>query len=63
MKSAILIESKKPLVVEDIDLPSKLDKYEVFFVLLISIIICLIATTLPAIRSTKIDPINSLKND
>ena len=31
--------------------------------LLISIIICLIATTFPAVRSIKIDPIKSLKND
>ncbi len=45
------------------NLPSKLIFYEVFIVLLISIIICLIATTFPAIRSIKIDPIKSLKND
>ena len=44
-------------------LPSKIDAKEVFFVLLISIIISLIATTFPAYRSIKIDPINSLKND
>jgi len=45
------------------NLPSKLNSSEVFFVLLISILICLIATTFPAYRSTKIDPIKSLKND
>jgi lipoprotein-releasing system permease protein len=45
------------------NLPSKLNISEVVFVLLISIIICLIATTFPAYRSTKIDPITSLKND
>ena len=45
------------------NLPSKLNATEIVFVLLISIIICLIATTFPAYRSTKIDPIKSLKND
>jgi len=45
------------------NLPSKLNSSEIIFVLLISIIICLIATTFPAYRSTKIDPIKSLKND
>ncbi len=45
------------------NLPSKLIFIEVFLVLLISIIICLIATSFPAIRSIKVDPINSLKND
>jgi len=45
------------------NLPSKLDSLEVTYVLLISIIICLIATTFPAFRSTKVDPIKSLKND
>ena len=45
------------------NLPSKLIFIEVFVILLISIIICLIATTFPAIRSIKIDPIKSLKND
>ena len=45
------------------NLPSKLIFIEVFIVLLISILICLIATTFPAIRSIKIDPIKSLKND
>jgi len=45
------------------NLPSQIDKTEVFFVLIISIIICLIATTFPAYRSSKIDPIKSLKND
>ncbi len=45
------------------NLPSKLIFIEVFVVLLISILICLIATTFPALRSIKIDPIKSLKND
>jgi len=45
------------------NLPSKLNSFEVLFVLLISIIICLIATTFPAYRSIKVDPIDSLKND
>ena len=45
------------------NLPSKLDFFEVTFVLLISIIISLAATTFPALRTIKIDPINSLKNE
>ncbi len=45
------------------NLPSRVDNLEVFYVLLISIIICLIATTIPAYRSMKVDPIKSLKND
>ena len=45
------------------NLPSKLNISEIIFVLLISIFICLIATSFPAYRSTKIDPIKSLKND
>ena len=45
------------------NLPSRVDNLEVFYVLIISIIICLIATTIPAYRSMKIDPIKSLKND
>ena len=45
------------------NLPSKLNYSEVIYVLIISIIICLIATAFPAIRSIKIDPIISLKND
>jgi len=45
------------------NLPSKINYIEVFYVLLISIIICLLSTTLPALRSIKIDPIQSLKND
>ena len=45
------------------NLPSRVDNLEVFYVLVISIIICLIATTIPAYRSMKIDPIKSLKND
>jgi len=45
------------------NLPSKLNSLEVFYVLIISIIISLVSTTIPAIRSIKIDPIKSLKND
>lgn len=45
------------------NLPSRVDNLEVFYVLIISIIICLIATTIPAYRSMKVDPIKSLKND
>jgi len=45
------------------NLPSKLDSLEIIFVFLISIIISLIATTFPAYRSIKVDPIQSLKND
>jgi lipoprotein-releasing system permease protein len=45
------------------NLPSKLDNLEVLYVLIISIIISLIATSFPAYRSTKIDPIESLKNE
>ena len=45
------------------NLPSKLNHYEVIYVLIISIFVCLVATTFPAYRSSKVDPINSLKND
>ena len=45
------------------NLPSKLNYSEIISVLIISIIISLIATTFPAYRSIKIDPIKSLKND
>ena len=45
------------------NLPAKIDGKEVAYVLLISIIICLVATTFPAYRSIKVDPIKSLKND
>ena len=45
------------------NLPSKLNNFEVGYVLLISIFICLIATLFPAYRSIKVDPIQSLKND
>ena len=45
------------------NLPSRVDNLEVLYVLIISIIICLIATTIPAYRSMKVDPIKSLKND
>ena len=44
-------------------LPARLDIAEVLFVILISLIICLIATVFPAYRSSNIDPIQSLKND
>ena len=44
-------------------LPAKLDPTEVMFVILISIIICLISAVFPAYRSSIIDPIKSLKND
>ncbi len=44
-------------------LPSKLNVNEVLYVIGISILISLIATTFPAFRSIKIDPIKSLKND
>ena len=44
-------------------LPSSINNIEVFYVLLISILISLLATIFPAYRSTKIDPIISLKND
>ena len=45
------------------NLPAKIDNLEVIYVLLISILICLIATSFPAYRSIKIDPIKSLKNE
>ena len=44
-------------------LPSRLDYIEVTFVVVVSLFICLIATILPAYRSSQIDPITSLKND
>ena len=44
-------------------LPSRLDQIEVLYVIIISLIICLIATVFPAYRSSIIDPIKSLKND
>ncbi len=44
-------------------LPSQLDKFEVFYVVIISLVISLIATLFPAYRSSLIDPIKSLKND
>jgi len=43
--------------------PSKINKFEVIYVILISIFISLISTTFPAFRSIKVDPITSLKND
>ena len=44
-------------------LPSKLDRVEVLYVVIISLFISLIATLFPAYRSSLIDPIKSLKND
>ena len=44
-------------------LPSQLDKIEVLYVILISLIVSLIATVFPAFRTSIIDPIKSLKND
>ena len=44
-------------------LPSKLDQAEVLYVIVISLIICLISTVFPAYRSSIIDPVKSLKND
>ena len=45
------------------NLPSKINNVEVFYVLIISILISLVATSFPAYRSIKIDPIKSLKNE
>ena len=45
------------------NLPSKVHTLEVFYVILITIIICLFATSFPAYRSIKIDPIKTLKNE
>jgi len=45
------------------NLPSKIDIQETIYVLLISVIICFFATTFPAYRSIRIDPIKSLKNE
>ncbi len=44
-------------------LPSKLQIHEVILVSSISMIICLIAAIFPAYRSSKIDPIKTIKND
>ncbi len=44
-------------------LPSKLDLFEVLLVVLISLIISLFSAVFPAYRSSKIDPINIIKND
>ena len=43
------------------NLPAKIDNFELISVIAISIFICLIATSFPAYRSIKIDPIKSLK--
>ena len=45
------------------NLPSKINTVEVLYVLTISILISLIATSFPAYRSIKVDPIKSLKNE
>ena len=45
------------------NLPSKISNLEVLYVLSISILISLIATSIPAYRSVKVDPIKSLKNE
>ena len=45
------------------NLPAKIDKSEVIYVIVISISISLFATTFPAYRSIKVDPIKSLKNE
>ena len=45
------------------NLPSKVDSIEVLYVLTISIVISLVATSFPAYRSIKVDPIKSLKNE
>ena len=45
------------------NLPSKIENLEVLFVLLISLIICLLATFFPALKSIKVDPVKSLKNE
>ena len=44
-------------------LPSKIDINEVILVLLTSIIISVISTIFPAIRSAKVDPIKSIRNE
>ena len=44
-------------------LPSKLQHFEVLYVVLISLFISVIATIFPAYRASIIDPIKSLKND
>ena len=44
-------------------LPSRLDFFEVLLVVIISLIISILSTVFPAYRSSKIDPINIIKND
>ena len=44
-------------------LPSRLNLFEVLLVVIISLIISLLATVFPAYRSSKIEPINIIKND
>ena len=44
-------------------LPSRLDFVEVLLVIVVSLIISLISTLLPAYRASKIDPIKTIKNE
>ena len=44
-------------------LPSRLDYVEVLLVIVVSLIISLISTLLPAYRASKIDPIKTIKNE
>ena len=44
-------------------LPARLDLTEVFYVVIIALMISLLATVFPAYRSAKIDPIKALKNE
>ena len=44
-------------------LPSKVELSEIIYVIIISLLICLIATIFPAYRSSIIDPVKTLKND
>ena len=45
------------------EIVSKIDYNEVLIVFFVSLIICLIATLFPAYRSSKINPIQIMKND
>ena len=44
-------------------LPSRLNYYEVFLVIIVSLIISFISTLLPAYRASKIDPIKSIQHE
>ena len=44
-------------------LPSEINTNEVILVLLTSIIISIISTIFPALRSAKIDPVKSIRNE